>query len=647
MKTSHLLPAHPDLADEFVQTPPDADRGDSSPPTRLRGVVWLDWANPSRRQLYRNLLTGLLLMLLAGGLYLHSVRYGFVYYDDVRLLLNHPELYGQSHFSDNLKEIFLKSFPREEPLVLRDLTWALDSRLFGFGNPVGYHLGNVLWHGMVVALLFAFLLGTTGRYGFALGISAAFLLLAIHIEPVAWIMGRKDILATLFMLLALCAQTMRLRATGIRAQAGWYVLTLVCFLAGLLCKYNVLSFFLVLYLHATLFPYLSGQRAPGAPLCWGRECVRETLLVVPSTAMSVLVYCWYSRWLAAAGSQTVHGLRHLWDLAILDPMCFLVYLQQTFCPWNPRVFYTWPRLLQAYPWWQTAASLGTCAGFAALGIWLLRRHKDLFFYYGAFFALMIPYLSLLVVGFWVAERYLYFAVFCLLALAASVLVAVWRQPHPLARVGVIAMAVVFVATNLFQHFRYQPAWQSGEALWQYHLGLPNPSPIAYENLAGYYYARAASQQGTPESLRLIHKMDVVVEAGLAQFWPDRQQPPPPRVFLLFFQKAIVQEINGNPHAALASLLTSLRLNPDFDATYLNLARLYRNLAHATEDMPRRASYALAARDRLGEYIARAFRNLPVPAEFRQEFEDTKAESLPPARPFSRAAESNGKESRTP
>src|SRR5260221_439798 len=242
---------------------------------------------------HRNLLTGLLLMLAAWGLYLPSVWYGFVYYDDVRILLNHPELYGQAQLTADLHAIFATGFPREEPLLLRDVTWALDSHFFGFGNAFGYHLGNVLLHGIVVALMFAFLLGTTRRYGFALAISIAWLVVAIHTEPVAWIMGRKDILSTMFMLLALCAQTRRLTAESDRARCGWYAVTLVCFVCGLLSKISVLTFPLVLFLHAVFLPYLNGERPPNGTFPWERALLREIFLLVPGLMVSVLVYNWY------------------------------------------------------------------------------------------------------------------------------------------------------------------------------------------------------------------------------------------------------------------------------------------------------------------------------------------------------------------
>ncbi len=53
----------------------------------------------------------------------------------------------------------------------------------------------------------------------------------------------------------------------------------------------------------------------------------------------------------------------------------------------------------------------------------------------------------------------------------------------------------------------------------------------------------------------------------------------------------MQEVNGEPEAALASLLTSDRLHPDFDATNLNMARVYRKLAEAAADPQQRETYA--------------------------------------------------------
>lgn len=582
---------------------------------------------PSSR--FRSLLSGLLLAVAAWVLYLPSVRYGFVYYDDVRILRDHPELYGQPRLSADLRAIFVTCFPREEPLLARDVTWALDSRLFGFGNPLGYHLGNVLLHGVVVALLFAFLLGTTRRYGFALATALAWLFLAVHTEPVAWIMGRKDILSALFMLLALGAQTRRLTSKSPAGHCGWYVLTTVFFLAGLLSKISVLTFPLVLFLHAILFPYLRGEQPPEAPLQSGRALAREALLMTPNLAISGLIYVWYQRTLAQIGmfdrGYAARGLAHVWNLFMIDPLTLWLYLKQVFLPWGLSVFYTWPSLRPGYPPSQIAVALATVGIACGAGVWLFRRHKDLFFYYGAFFVLMVPYLNLLYIGIWMAERYLYFPAFCIVALACSLASAALRRPHNVMRLGVLTTGALFVAINAFQSLSYQREWRNAETLWQYHITLPRPSPTAYENLAAYYYAVAAEH---PEASRMalpVKKMSIVVEAGLAEFWPDRGQPPPPATAYLFFLKSIVEELTGEPEAALASLLTSDRLRPGADATNLNLARLYRNLARAAADPRQRRSYACAARDRFLQYLKLAFRGRLAPTEVRQELAAIEAE----------------------
>jgi hypothetical protein len=581
---------------------------------------------------HRNFFTGLLLAVAAWIFYLPSIQYGFVYYDDVRILQNHPELYGQAHLSADLKAIFVTSFPREEPLLVRDVTWALDSRIFGFGNAFGYHLGNVLLHGVVVALLFVFLFGTTRRYDFALATAVAYLLLAVHTEPVAWIMGRKDVLSALFMLLALCAQTQRLTSKNVTAQCGWQAITLAFFALGLLSKISVLTFPLVLFLHAVFLPCLRGERPPDAPFLWGRALAWEGLWLAPGLLVSGVIYVWYQRILAQMGlfdrGYTAHGLAHLWNLVMVNPLAFWLYLRQIFFPEHLAVLYTWPALQSSYPSWQIAAALATVSAAGGIGVWLFRQRKDIFFYYAAFFVLMAPYLNLLYIGIWAADRYLYFPAFCLLALALSLAGAALRRPHPALRIGVLTIGVIFAAINVFQKLSYERVWRNGETLWQYHIALPRPSPTAYENLAACYYANFASavaQQNTPRMVSSIRKMEIVIQAGLAEFWRDRQHPSPPETSFLFFLQSLAQEAKGDPDAALASLLTSDRLHPRFDATNLNLSRLYRKLAKTAQDPRQRETYARAARKRFIEYIALAFRGRPAPSEVCKELADIEAE----------------------
>lgn len=580
----------------------------------------------------RNLITALLLMLIAWVMYLPSLQYGFVYYDDVRVLRDHPELYGQASLAADLKGIFVTCFPREEPLLARDVAWAIEGRIFGFNNTTGYHLVNVLLHGVVVALMFMFLAGATRRYGFALMVSAAFLLLAVHVEPVAWIMGSKDILSALFMLLALCAQTRRLTATGITGQSGWYAVTLLCFAVALLSKISVLTFPLVLLLHALFLPWLRGERAPAAAFAWNRTLVREAALMLPALAVSGGVYVWYQRTLAEMGiferGYSAHGLAHLWNLLMVNPAGFWVYLHQIFFPSSLAVIYPWPGLETKYALWQITVSLLTVAGVLIAGLWLFLRRKDLFFYLAAFFVLMIPYLNLIYIGIWVADRYVYFSSFCVLAIAVSLAENIWQRSPKALQMGVVALVATIIVCNIGQTFSYEPAWRNGETLWQHHLAEPRHVPKDYDNLAAYYYAdfgAAIAHQDEPRMASTLHKMTVVVDAGLAEYWPDRSQPPPSETYFLFFLRSLIEEVEGKPEAALGSLLTADQLHPGFDATNLNLARLYHKLALAAMEPDKQAAYRTAARDRFATYVKLVYRDRTPPAEIQTELAGYEAE----------------------
>ncbi|HZR19368.1 MAG TPA: hypothetical protein VFE51_18920 [Verrucomicrobiae bacterium] len=565
-------------------------------------------------QRHRNLVTGLALVLVGWSLYLPSIWHGFVYYDDVRLLRDHPELYGQPTLGQDFKAIFLTSFPREEPLLLRDVAWAMVSRLFGFGNPLGYHLLNVLLHGTVVGLVFLFVLQTTQRYRLALATTFAWLLLAVHTEPVSWIMGSKDLLSALFMLLALCAQTRRLDST----RGWWYLATIGLVACGLLSKMSVLTFPFVLLLHAMLLPYVRGECPSRAPLPSLRTLARESALALPAFIGSGATYLWYSRTLTQMGlldrDHHARGLAHLWNLLVLEPLALCVYLKQLLFPWSLSVLYTWPAGRSVYPAWQITIALTTTALMAVLGVWLFLRRRDLFLYFAAFFVLMVPYMNLTYLGFLVTDRYIYFASLFAVLLGVSVAAEWLRQPPPALRAAVLILAALIAGNNLFQKLSYQPAWHNAETLWQYHTTLPHPSPESFANLAAYYYSQAIAAQNPAEADLAMRHMTVVLESGLTQLWPDRSAQPAAEIWNLVFLQSIVHEVTGAPQKALASLLLADQLRPGFDSINLNLARLYFRLAQGEANRPQKETFIRNARDRFLAYIQLEFRGRTPPPE---------------------------------
>ena len=166
-----------------------------------------------------------------------TLSFEFTQYDDFKLIGHYPHFYADGTLLERISQIVFLDYPREEPLIVRDLSWLLDSVLFGFYRPFGYHYGNVIYHAVTVILAFLLFLRLT-PFGTAVVTMSIVLVLAAHVEPVAWIMGRKDILSSMFGLLAILL-FLRFRSSASGGKKVWlYLGSLTVATAAYLSKVN-------------------------------------------------------------------------------------------------------------------------------------------------------------------------------------------------------------------------------------------------------------------------------------------------------------------------------------------------------------------------------------------------------------------------
>ncbi len=524
------------------------------------------------------LITSLILAGLCFLLYSSCWTFQCINYDDERMLLDHPELFNQPSLTQTFHAIFVEYFPREEPLLLRDLSWVLDSRIFGFGNPAGYHCMNVLYHSVVVALLFLFLATTTGQRIFSLTVSALFLLLAVHTEPVAWVMGRKDILMTLCSLLALITQSKMLQNHG-RGRLLWYTLSLFFFAMSLFSKINALVFPGVLFLHALLWPYLRGDRAPSGRIS-GREILGKLLIFIPHLILACFVYRWYLGEIVANGGPD-HGYtdtmaQHFWHLAVADPLVVWKYLQLIFFPNNLSLFYSWPDIATLENLGDSCFALLLLAGFVALGVVLFLRRKDILFYFLSFFIMMIPYFNIFSYRIFVADRYVYFSSFCILALVVALVFHMMQGSRPFVRCLLLLLLGVSAVVNLNVKLQYLNAWRTSESLWNHEIALPKTRVYAFENLATFYYQQIALTDSPSERRKWLELTLRVIKSAENRFWPDKHRSGPPNLlYHLYLIRACVSQVNQDPvERQLEYLHGAEKLNPCFDATLKQLFIFY-------------------------------------------------------------------------
>src|SRR5207244_3861678 len=99
-------------------------------------------------------------------------------------------------------------------------------------NPAGYHVTNLLWHTANVLLLFVALRRLTGRLWPSAAVAALFALHPLHVESVAWVSERKDVLSTFFWMLTLLAYARYVERPG----NGRYLCVFVALVLGLMAK---------------------------------------------------------------------------------------------------------------------------------------------------------------------------------------------------------------------------------------------------------------------------------------------------------------------------------------------------------------------------------------------------------------------------
>ncbi|HEY6000254.1 MAG TPA: tetratricopeptide repeat protein [bacterium] len=367
------------------------------------------------------------------------------------------------------------------------LTWLshmLDVSLFGPG-PRGPHAVNGVLHLMNTLLLWAVLRGATAAPWASTFVALLFAIHPLHVESVAWISERKDVLSTLFLLLALGSWLRYAR----RPCISWYAMTVVCFALGLLAKPMLVTLPLLL-LFADAWPL--GRLAPsggGAPV---RRAIAEKLplllLSLGSAAVTVLaqqqggsLVAWESFPIAARLGNAARS--------------YVSYLGAAAWPHGLSAFYPF-RPHSAWTWEVFGATALLVA--ATVGTFLARRGQPhLLFGWLWYLVTLVPVIGLVQVGMQSsADRYTY------VPLIGPFVAATWG----LARIGargagpkaaIAAFGTLAVVALAAAAARQVPVWRDNLTLFSH---ARNAAPANW--VAEYYLGLEMNRLGrSQEAIR--------------------------------------------------------------------------------------------------------------------------------------------------
>lgn len=252
------------------------------------------------------------LLALTALIYSRSLWEGheFLLFDDnLYVTANQATLEGPS--ARNIKAVFDPNHrvaANYHPLT--EISHMVDGRLYGLTRPWGHHLTNILFHLANTALCYVALRRMTGSFGPSLLVAALFALHPMHVESVAWISERKDVLSAFFWFLGLVFYERYARGSG------WYFVgVFLCMLLGILSKPMMVTFPCVLL----LLDFWPLGRLSGAPWSaeWRTTAQRLVLEKLPLFALTVFSCLMTMRAQRAGGAvstmETLPLLPRVWN----------------------------------------------------------------------------------------------------------------------------------------------------------------------------------------------------------------------------------------------------------------------------------------------------------------------------------------------
>jgi protein O-mannosyl-transferase len=173
-------------------------------------------------------------ILATTALYMGDLHLGFFRIDDPQYVVGNPWI--GSITWEHIRQILTSPYYLNySPLHL--FSYMLDHAIGGL-SAYAFHLSNNLWAGVVAGFVYLVALALTQHRPTAIAAAILFLVHPVHVEAVAWISSRKDLVAAVFVLPSLLAY-LKYRQ---RAAIGWYLVSLLLFLFALLGKLSVVAF---------------------------------------------------------------------------------------------------------------------------------------------------------------------------------------------------------------------------------------------------------------------------------------------------------------------------------------------------------------------------------------------------------------------
>jgi tetratricopeptide (TPR) repeat protein len=350
------------------------------------------------------------------------------------------------------------------------LTWLsfiFDYQIHGL-NAGGYHLTNLILHILSTLLLFWLFNRMTKKIWESAFVAAVFALHPLHVESVAWIAERKDVLSAFFWMLTLCLYVYYTEKPIIRR----YLLVLFSFACALMSKPMVVTLPVVMIL-LDYWPLGRFEMKKGNLVLWQ---LREKMpLFILSAVFSIIT-------LFAQHNQTAKAFPFCSRIANAS-VSFITYLGKTFIPVNMAVFYPFPDKIS---FWQVSVTALLIIIISAAVIIMMKRLPYLFVGWFWYVIILLPVIGIIQIGSHaMADRYHY-----LPSIGIAVMVA-WGAPLLFQRKDrrkeiLLPLGIVSLAVMAFLTWQQCGYWKDSISIFNHSLQVTKDNYLARNNRGTAY-----------------------------------------------------------------------------------------------------------------------------------------------------------------
>ena len=481
------------------------------------------------------------------------------------------------------------------------LTWLshmLDVQLYGL-HPGRHHLTNVLFHIANTILLFVILRRMTGKLWQSAFVAALFALHPLHVESVAWVAERKDVLSTLFGLMVLWSYTRYVQNPSVDK----YVPVLLFFILGLMTKPMMVTLPFVLLLldywplrrlHVDTAKQIE-QPATQGPVKWSLFVEKLPLVIVSAASCVVTLYA------QRAGDSIVSMNVYPIHIRIANALnSYVGYIGKMIWPAKLAVIYPYDRMVPA---WQTWTACFLILGLTVLSMKCYKSRPWFPVGWLWFLGTLVPVIGLVQVGSQaMADRYTYVpavGLFIIVAWGLFESLARWAyQKLNFAVIAVVISGVLMVVT--WQQIGY---WKNSVTLFQRAVDVTANNFIAENNL-GHGLLMDGKFAEAAEHFKKSLEIN-------------------PKFAIAYLNMGLVLSQEDKPEEALEAYAKALVQKPDFAVVYNLVGKTHYRLGN-TEQAVLNYQQAIAAdtafaeaHNNLGKALFRLGKHDEAFASYRQ------------------------------